>query len=107
MLRSLLFRVQPYPHLKPILYENAERVLFNADEEINNPGDSRKINELVQQLVMLDWRAQEKQEKEVKKNSASQSVNLELAKVREYETRIKSFLSTKLQRNSIQVVSTF
>jgi uncharacterized membrane protein len=54
MLRSLLFLVQPYPHLKPILYENAELVLFDADEEINNPGDRRKINMLVQELNDMD-----------------------------------------------------
>jgi uncharacterized hydrophobic protein (TIGR00271 family) len=58
-------------------------------------------------LVMLDWRAQEKQEKEVKKSATRQPVKLEPAKVREYETRIRSFLSSKLQRDSVQVVSNF
>jgi hypothetical protein len=58
-------------------------------------------------LVMLDWRAQEKQEKEVKKNAARKPVNPEPAKVREYETRIRSFLSSKMQRDSVRVVSTF
>ena len=44
LLQSLLFKVQQYPHLKPILYKEAELLIFDANEEINNPGDRKKIN---------------------------------------------------------------
>lgn len=52
-------------------------------------------------LVMIDWRAQEKE------GAQKQSQKLEASKVREYEARIKNFLSTKLQRDSVQIVSTY
>ena len=50
LLRSLLYKVQEYPHLKPVLYKDATLVLFDADEEISNPGDRQKINLQVQEL---------------------------------------------------------
>ncbi|MFD2999177.1 TIGR00341 family protein [Pontibacter toksunensis] len=50
-------------------------------------------------LVMIDWRAKEGTQK--------QAQRLEATKVREYESRIKNFLATKLQRDSVQIVSTF
>ncbi len=50
LIRSLLFKVGEYPHLKPTLFEHATGVLFDADEEIHNPGDRHKINQMVQEL---------------------------------------------------------
>ena len=52
-------------------------------------------------LVMIDWRAQSKEGKN------GQPQKIEAAKVREYENRIRNFLATKLQRDSVQIVSTY
>lgn len=50
LVRSLLYKVPKYPHLKPILYNDAALVLFDAEKSICNPGDRRKINLQVQEL---------------------------------------------------------
>ena len=54
LLRSLLYKVQDYPHLKPVLYNEAKLLLFDADEEIHNPGDRRKINLQVFELNRMN-----------------------------------------------------
>ncbi|WP_162053098.1 DUF2254 domain-containing protein [Pontibacter pamirensis] len=54
LLRNLLFKVQEYPHLKPVLSQEAELLLFDADEEIHNPGDRQKINVQVQELNKMN-----------------------------------------------------
>ncbi|RDV14043.1 DUF2254 domain-containing protein [Pontibacter diazotrophicus] len=54
LLRSLLFKVQEYPHLKPVLSKEAELLLFDADKEIHNPGDRQKINVQVQELNRMN-----------------------------------------------------
>ncbi|GAA4445189.1 DUF2254 domain-containing protein [Pontibacter saemangeumensis] len=50
LVRSLLYKVPAYPHLKPVLYKDAALVLHDAGEAICNPGDRRKINLKVQEL---------------------------------------------------------
>ncbi|RIJ41676.1 TIGR00341 family protein [Pontibacter oryzae] len=58
-------------------------------------------------MVMIDWR---EQQASLKKNTTSKKQvkpKLQTAQVKEYENRIKGYLSHKLQRDSIQVVSTF
>ncbi|GAB3531418.1 TIGR00341 family protein [Pontibacter brevis] len=52
-------------------------------------------------LVRINWRAQEN------KAAGRQPQPLDAAKVREYESRIKNFLTSKLQRDSVQIVSTY
>ncbi|GAB3531414.1 DUF2254 domain-containing protein [Pontibacter brevis] len=54
LLHSLLYKVQAYPHLKPVLYKEAELLLFDADEEIQNPGDRQKVNALIQELNKMN-----------------------------------------------------
>lgn len=54
LLRSLLYKVQEYPDLKPVLYREAELLLFDADQEILNPGDRKKINVQVQELNKMN-----------------------------------------------------
>lgn len=50
LVRSLIYKVPEYPHLKPVLYNDAALVLLDAEEAIRNPGDRRKINRKVQEL---------------------------------------------------------
>ncbi|TPE45897.1 DUF2254 domain-containing protein [Pontibacter mangrovi] len=47
LLQSLLYKVQPYPHLKPVLYDEAIFLLQTADENIPNPGDRQRINQVL------------------------------------------------------------
>ncbi|MCJ8166312.1 DUF2254 domain-containing protein [Pontibacter sp. E15-1] len=54
LLRSLLFKVDAYPHLKPVLYSQGSDVLFDADQVIRNPGDRKRINLTVQELNKLN-----------------------------------------------------
>lgn len=54
LLRSLLYSVRDYPRLKPVLYKEAELLLFDAGEEIQNPGDRQKVNEQVQELNRMN-----------------------------------------------------
>jgi len=53
LLRSLLFKVAAYPHLKPVLYQEALLLLHDAGEEIENPGDRRKINRQLQDINQM------------------------------------------------------
>ncbi|MDX5422495.1 MAG: TIGR00341 family protein [Hymenobacteraceae bacterium] len=57
-------------------------------------------------LVMIDWR-QEETSQEDKSKSKTKPKKMEPAKVKEYEKRIKGYLAYKLQRDSVQVLSTF
>ncbi|MFD2515612.1 DUF2254 domain-containing protein [Pontibacter locisalis] len=54
LLRSLLFKVQPYPHLIPILRKEAELLIFDANEEIKNPGDREKINSQIMEVNKMN-----------------------------------------------------
>lgn len=61
-------------------------------------------------LVIIDWRQPEQpavRKAAVKKQKAPKPARLQAKQVQEYETRIKSYLSYKLQRDSVQVISTF
>ncbi|MHA6249219.1 DUF2254 domain-containing protein [Pontibacter sp. CAU 1760] len=50
LLKSLVYLVEDYPHLKPVLYDDAHQLIYDADESIGNPGDRKKINLKVQEL---------------------------------------------------------
>ena len=50
MLRSLLYKVEEYPHLKPVLYAEAKQLLLDADENVENKADRKRINDEVQEL---------------------------------------------------------
>ncbi|GAB3195681.1 DUF2254 domain-containing protein [Pontibacter aydingkolensis] len=50
LFRSLLFKVEEYAHLKPILYKEADLLLQDADKNIENSGDREKINYRVKEL---------------------------------------------------------
>lgn len=54
LLRSLLFKVQQHPQLKHILYNEAELLVYDANEEIKNPGDRKKINAQLKELNKMD-----------------------------------------------------
>ncbi|WP_439883053.1 DUF2254 domain-containing protein [Pontibacter sp. MBLB2868] len=54
LLKSLLFKVQDFPQFKPILYKEAKLLLFDADENIKNPGDREKINMQVFELNKMN-----------------------------------------------------
>ncbi|GAB3814578.1 hypothetical protein GCM10028895_07810 [Pontibacter rugosus] len=57
-------------------------------------------------LVMIDWVKPAKAETATAKSKAAEQ-KLRAAQVKEYESRIKGYLRYKLQRDSVQVVSTF
>ncbi|WP_266205577.1 DUF2254 domain-containing protein [Pontibacter kalidii] len=50
MLQSLLHKARPYPHLLPVLYQEACLLLHDAGESIENPGDRKRINLLLNQI---------------------------------------------------------
>ncbi|WP_347158786.1 DUF2254 domain-containing protein [Pontibacter chitinilyticus] len=50
MLQCLLLKVSPFPQFKPVLYEQAMLLLYDVEQEIQNPGDRRKINGMLAQL---------------------------------------------------------
>lgn len=50
LLRSLLYLVQPYPHLKPVLQQEASLLLQDAEHELRAAGDRQRINEKVKEL---------------------------------------------------------
>lgn len=50
LLHSLLHLVSSYPHLKPVLCEEALQLLHDADENISNPGDRKRINLVLEQI---------------------------------------------------------
>ncbi|WP_299757111.1 DUF2254 domain-containing protein [uncultured Pontibacter sp.] len=54
LLQSLLHKVKPYPHLLPVLHQEAVLLLHDAEEAILNPGDKQKINLLVNQINKMD-----------------------------------------------------
>ncbi|RAU83310.1 DUF2254 domain-containing protein [Pontibacter arcticus] len=54
LMRSLLYQVEAYPHLLPVLQRQAMLILFDADQEVCNPGDREKINESVKTLNQLE-----------------------------------------------------
>ncbi|MDX5438234.1 MAG: hypothetical protein LPK03_13610, partial [Pontibacter sp.] len=63
-------------------------------------------------LVMIDWREQEQPQQTAKSQKKTKEreplkPKLQAQQVQEYEKRIKGYLSFKLQRDSVQVVSTF
>lgn len=63
-------------------------------------------------LVMIDWREQEQPQQPAKSQKKTKEreplkARLQAQQVQEYEKRIKGYLSHKLQRDSVQVVSTF
>lgn len=50
LLKSILHKVKPYPHLKPVLYREAQLLVFDADKHIENPGDRKKIRAMLHEL---------------------------------------------------------
>ncbi|WP_276495916.1 TIGR00341 family protein [Pontibacter litorisediminis] len=62
-------------------------------------------------LVMIDWQQKQPVEQQAptpnKKATAPVKARLRPEQVQEYESRIKSFLSYRLQRDSVHVISTF
>lgn len=58
-------------------------------------------------MVMIDWRKQQAASNTKTSSKKKANPKLQTAQVKEYENRIKGYLSHKLQRDSIQVISTF
>lgn len=58
-------------------------------------------------MVMIDWRKQQAASNTKTSSKKKANPKLQTAQVKEYESRIKGYLSHKLQRDSIQVISTF
>jgi len=54
MLQCLLYKLPQYPQFKPILYEQAVLLVYDAEQEIHNPGDRQKINRMLKQLNKID-----------------------------------------------------
>lgn len=50
MLHSLLFKIEPYPHLRKVLYQEALLLISDAHESIPNHGDRMKINNLLNEI---------------------------------------------------------
>jgi uncharacterized membrane protein len=54
LLRSLLFQLKEYPHLKVALYKEAELLIYDVDREILNPGDRKQINQQISDLNQMN-----------------------------------------------------
>ncbi|MBF9255553.1 DUF2254 domain-containing protein [Pontibacter sp. 172403-2] len=54
MLQCLLYKASQYPQFKPVLYEQAVLLVYDAGQQIHNPGDRRKINRMLQQLNKMN-----------------------------------------------------
>ncbi|WP_266205576.1 TIGR00341 family protein [Pontibacter kalidii] len=92
-----------------MLFPEIQKVQVGDMVSTTNPAKADTIT-----LVMIDWRPPQpvvqevalKDKKPVKQPEAVRP-KLQTAQVQEYEGRIKSYLSYKLQRDSVQVISTF
>ncbi|RIJ41677.1 DUF2254 domain-containing protein [Pontibacter oryzae] len=54
LLKSLLHKVKPYPHLNGILYREAQLLIHDADASILNPGDRQKIRSMLEELNKMN-----------------------------------------------------
>lgn len=50
LFRSLLLKVEEHPHLRPVLFNEANLLLLDADKAIANKGDRSRINDQVREL---------------------------------------------------------
>lgn len=86
-----------------LLFPEIQKVQVGEMISTTNPAKPDTVT-----LVMLDWRKPETAEataNNAKKKAAEQKQRT--AQVKEYEGRIRSYLASKLQRDSVRVVSTF
>ncbi|MCX2739347.1 TIGR00341 family protein [Pontibacter anaerobius] len=91
-----------------ILFPEIQKVQVGDMVATTNPTKPDTITQ-----VMIDWREKQqplqeaKQVKNTKEVAPAPKPTLQAEQVQEYESRIKQFLSVKLQRDSVQVISTF
>lgn len=91
-----------------MLFPEIQKVQVGDMVSTTNPAKPDTIT-----LVMIDWREQQQptvQETVAKAKPAAKKPvkpKLQAKQVQEYENRIKGYLSYKLQRDSVQVISTF